>query len=257
VKRGRERDYDPNQNDRDEVQQGPLWVEPIVAPHSNRQRYGLPVMIVIFVALIMTVAMTSRFVTYFSAAGPSADPTLVTPIAWIDTTVAPSPTASLAAAQSAAPSHSVSASPSASAVRSAGPSAQAAGSSITPAVATPSLQVTSIWAVIDSITNAWYLGAENHFTLNLANTSPLAVSMSPCPVYRIYILGTDPNAAPLRLLNCAAIGDAIKPGQTVSLDMVYTPTLNDPLGPQQQLVWEWVSPNTIQAVTAATIDIAQ
>lgn len=255
MKRSRERDNDPDQDKRDEVPQGPLWVEPIAPPRSDRQRYGLPALIGVFVALALVVAMVTRFVNYFTGPAATPSPTLATPIAWVDTTFVLPPTNGPSALPAAATgSASASTDPSASA--SAGPSASTPTGSITYAVITPSHPVTSLRASIDPIWVTWHLGTENHFTLNLTNTSPVNVDMFPCPAYRMYITGTDRNAAPLRLLNCAAIGDTIQPGQTVSLDMVYTPTLNDPLGPNQQLVWEWVNPNTIQATTTAGVYIS-
>lgn len=254
MKRSRERDNDPDHDKRDERPQGPLWVESIAPPRSGRQRYGLPVLIGVFVALTIVVAMVTRFVNYFTEPAASPTPTLATPIAWVDTTFVPPPTNGPSALPAASPTASGSTDPSSSA--SAGPSASTATGSITYAVITPSHPVTSLRASIDPIWATWYLGTENHFTLNLTNTSPVDVDMSPCPAYRMYITGTNRDAAPLRLLNCAAIGDTIQPGQTVSLDMVYTPTVNDPRGPNQQLVWEWVSPNTIQATTTAGVYIS-
>jgi hypothetical protein len=203
--------------------------------------------------------MITRFVNNFTEPAASPTPTLATPIAWVDTTFVLPPTDGPSALPAAA-TGSASASTDPSASVSAGPPASAATGSITYAVGTyavitPSIPVTSMRASIDPISGYWYLGTENHFTLNLINTSPVNVDMSPCPAYRMYITGTDRNAAPLRLLNCAAIGPTIQPRQTVLLDMVYTPTVNDPLGPDQQLVWEWVSPNTIQATTTAGVSI--
>jgi hypothetical protein len=249
VKRSRERDNDPDQDKRDEKPQGPLWVEPIAPPRSDRQRYGLPALIGVFVALALVVAMITRFVNYFTEPAATPSPTLATPIAWVDTTFVPPPTNGPSAVPLPLPSDSTL--PSASY----GPATSTPSGSPTPA-ATPSHPVTSLRASIDSIWATWYLGTENHFTLNLTNTSPVDVDMSPCPAYRMYITGTNRDAAPLRLLNCAALGATIQPGQTISLDMVYTPTVNDPRGPNQQLVWEWVSPNTIQATTTAGVNIS-
>jgi hypothetical protein len=249
VKRSRERDNDPDHDKRDERPQGPLWVESIAPPRSGRQRYGLPVLIGVFVALTIVVAMVTRFVNYFTEPAASPTPTLATPIAWVDTTFVLPPTADTTTVSLPLPSGS--ALPPASD----GPSASTPSATPTPA-ATPSHPVTSLRASINPIWATWYLGTENHFTLNLTNTSLVDVDMSPCPAYRMYITGTNRDAAPLRLLNCAAVGEAIKPGQTVSLDMVYTPTLNDPRGPDQQLVWEWVNPDTIQATTTAGVYIS-
>lgn len=254
MKRGRERDYDPNQDQRDEPSQGPLWVEPIAVPrNSDRARYGLPALIAAFVVAALVVAMITRYVTYFGGSEPSLTPAPPSPIAWVNTTVPPAslatPTAVASASFAPSGSRSISASPSAAASPSASGSASAA-------VALPSHQVRSIRASIQPVTDVWYLGTENHFTVELTNTSAAPVLMSPCPVYRMYITGTDPTAATLRLLNCAAIGEILDPGQTVSMDMVYTPVSGDPRGPNQQLVWQWVSPDDIQATSTTTVYIA-
>jgi hypothetical protein len=247
VKRSRERDNDPNQDQRDESPQGPLWVEPIAPPHGERARYGLPLLIAAFVVLTIVVAMVTRFVTYYGAAdAPTESPPGPTPISWIDSTVQPLVVASPTALASALGSVTPSGKPAASALPSAAPAVATAAEVTTG-------QVISIRASIDPVSQAWYLGTENHFTLELTNTSPATVYLSPCPVYRMYITGTDPTAAQLRLLNCAAIGGELQPGQTISLDMVYVPTTSDPLGPNQQLVWQCVSPENIQATGTATV----
>ena len=62
-----------------------------------------------------------------------------------------------------------------------------------------------------------------------------------------------PSTAPLRLLNCPAIGPAILPGQTILLDMIYTPAMDDPLT-GEKLVWQLVTPDTIEAI--ATLDVS-
>jgi hypothetical protein len=251
VKRSRDRDDDPNQGQRDEAAKGPLWVEPIAPPHSERARYGLPLLIVAFVVLALTVAMITRYANYFGGgAEPTTSPAGPTPITWVDAKVMPS---SLATPFESA---AVTGSASASAGTTTGmPATTPAAITLAPPTPVASQLITSIRATIDPIPNTWYLGTENHFTLELTNTSPVAVYMSPCPIYRMYITGTDPAAATLRLLNCLAIGDTLEPGQSVSLDMVYIPTTSDPRGPNQQLVWEWVAPDNIQAMTTATVYI--
>jgi hypothetical protein len=222
VKRWRERDYDPDQDARDEAPHGPLSVEPI-ATRSNRAKYGLPVLIVAFVIVAWVVATVSSFVAFFS--GPVETPPPPTPIAWVDTTVGPAGFPSLTPAVSLGPGQ-----------------------------ATPSPPVRSIRAVISPRSYYWYRGTPNHFTLELTNTSQVPISMRPCPAYRMYLAGTDASAAPLRLLNCAAIGPTLEAGQSISLDMVYTPTTSDPLG-SQTLGWWWVTPDTIQAVATITVFI--
>jgi hypothetical protein len=222
VKRWQERGYDPNQDERDAAPQGPLWVEPLV-PRRRRSRYGLPVLIAVFVVLAFFVATISRIETYFGAGATDTADTATpqpTPIAWLATTVAPT--------TPAGPTETVSA---------------------VPGAATPSPQLElSISAAIPASSYMWSQGTVNHFILELTNTAQGRVSLNPCPTYRMYIVGTDISSAPLRLLNCDAIGPNLQPGQSVALDMVYTPTPSDPLGPNQTLVWEWVSPDTIQAI---------
>jgi hypothetical protein len=220
VKRWRERDYDPDRDARDEAPHGPLPVEPI-ATRGNRARYGLPVLIVAFVIVAWLVAMISHYVAFFSE--PPETPPPPTAITWVDTTVAPGALPSLTPAVSLGPGQ-----------------------------ATPSPPVQSIRAVIQPSSYYWSRGTPNHFALELTNTSPVRIPMKPCPAYRMYLAGTDASAAPLRLLNCAAIGPTLEVGQSISLDMVYTPTTSDPLG-SQTLGWWWVTPDTIQAV--ATINV--
>jgi len=255
VKRSRDRDDDPNQGQRDEAAKGPLWVEPIAPPRSERTRYGLPLLIAAFVVLALVVAMMTRFANYFGeGAEPTRSPAGPTPITWVDARVMPSSLAT--PIESAAVTGSASASAGTpTGTPATTPANTPATISLAPPTPVASRLITSIRAAIDPIPNTWYLGTENHFTLELTNTSPVAVYMSPCPIYRMYITGTDPATATLRLLNCLAIGDTLEPGQSVWLDMVYIPTTSDPVSPNQQLVWEWVAPDNIQAMATAAVHI--
>jgi hypothetical protein len=101
----------------------------------------------------------------------------------------------------------------------------------------------------------WQKSHGNHFTLVISNTSGLEVPFEPCPTYRMYIAGTDVTATPIRLLNCEAIGQVLAMGRTVTLDMVYQPAPDDPIG-AQRLVWTWVSPDDYQATTTAQVLLA-
>ncbi|MFI5258232.1 MAG: hypothetical protein ACHQ01_01285 [Candidatus Limnocylindrales bacterium] len=222
MKRWRERNYDPAADERDPAAQGPLWVEPLAA--RRRARYGAPILIVGFVLLAFVVAMFGRFAVLFSSAADTPQPP--TPIAWVDITVAPSVAAS-ADAGSAAPADPI-------------------------ASRRPPL---SISAQISSVSAFWYRSSASRFTLDLANPTAGRISMDPCPAYRIYLAGTDKSSAVLRRLNCAAIGPVLVPGGVVSLDMEYTPAGSDPTG-SQTLVWEWASPDSIQAIATASVFIA-
>lgn len=211
MKRIRERDYDPDLDlARDETKK-PLWVEPI-APRSQRDRYGLPALIAVFLIAAFVIATISRFVAVFGpvSSPPTATPA-ITPISWVDTTAGPA----------------------------------TSGKPGSPAPSRPA--VVSISAVVANNTYVWAVGQAGRFTVELTNTSTVAISLSPCPTYVMYFLpATNKPAAVRRLLNCAAIGQALAPGQAVSLDMVYMPTADDPDG-NQTMYWDWLAPDTIQA----------
>lgn|GEM_PF-1525533 len=223
MKPWRERGYDPEHDDLDPVPQGPLWVEPLARP--SRTRYGLPVLIVAFILLAFSVAMFGRFAFFFSAATDTPPPP--TPITWVDVTAYPT---------TAAPTDASSPAPASLA-------------------ASPQLP-RSISAQISSVASFWYRGSANHFTVDLTNPTTERISMDPCPTYRMYLTGTDKSAAVLRVLNCAAIGPVLVPGGVVSLDMAFTPVASDPTG-VQTLVWEWVTPDSIQAIATAMVFIAE
>lgn len=223
MKRWRERGYDPDHDDLDAAPQGPLWVEPLAK--RSRIPYGPPVLIVAFILLAFSVATFGRFAFFFSA--PADTPPPPTPITWVDVTVAPT---------LPEPTDAVSAEP---------------------ASPTASQQLPrSISAQISSVASFWSRGSANHFTVDLTNPTSGRISMDPCPTYRMYFTGTDKSAAVLRELNCTAIGPVLVPGGVVSLDMVFTPTATDPTG-VQTLVWEWVTPDSIQAIATARVIITQ
>jgi hypothetical protein len=63
-------------------------------------------------------------------------------------------------------------------------------------------------------------GVTIHFTITLTNDSGSAIPLAPCPLYRMYLVGSaEPKAD--RLLNCAAAGSSLRPGQSLSFDMVF------------------------------------
>lgn len=245
MKRWRERDIDAELDEPKEEKPKPLWVEPI-APRTQRERYGLPVLIAGFVVLAFVVATISRFVVAFSPEAatptPGGGPT---PIPWISTLVdatAESPTPGLA---DASPTSS-----SAASRPSLGPSGSASQSAAIP----NSQSRISIQAQGPQVTQYWSVGTAQHFTLDLTNTSSASIAMDPCPTYRMYFTGTIPAAAPVRLLNCAATTRTLEVGQTMSFDMVYALTGRDPVG-NQTLVWELVTPSKVQAITFFSVYI--
>jgi hypothetical protein len=101
----------------------------------------------------------------------------------------------------------------------------------------------------------WNVGSANHFTLTLANRTGADIILIPCPTYRMYVAGADPAEAPGRVLNCAAIGPSIGSGESVKLDMAYTPSDSGPMG-KQTLVWQWLSPSRYQAIATADVYLA-
>ena len=240
MKRWMERGYDPSEGERDEIPKGPLWVEP-VEPGRSRSRYALPILAAAFVVGAFVIAMVTHYVDYFGGAAATPTPTPTPrPIAWVDTTVPPTATPEPT--------------PDASAGSTAEASAAASG---VPSGPTPSpSKLISIRAEVTSFSAFWPRGVPHHFTIELTNTSSRPISMNPCPTYRMYIAGTDTSAAPLRWLNCEAIGGQLVPGQGVALDMVYTPTVRDPLG-AQTLYWELWPEGRLQARAGASVFIQQ
>jgi hypothetical protein len=56
----------------------------------------------------------------------------------------------------------------------------------------------------------------------------------------MYVVGTPANLATIRAMNCADMGYDFTPGETILLDMAYTPSATDPLG-FQTIEWEAIS----------------
>ncbi len=217
-----DRGFDTGQPGRDAAAKGPLQVEPLAPQGRRTHRFGLPLFLGL-VVVIALVAMTSRFAAYFAEptgiAGTTGSPTPHPLIAWVDTTVAaPAPLDSL-----------------------------------------PLTSQVRVRSVRTTIVRGYYFsqGAAGHFTVDLTNTTGASIPLSPCPTYRIFVIPDD-GRAPERYLNCAAIQAAVglelSDGQTVSLDMVFTPTVADPVGPQQ-LEWSWQSPSGYQAVALRNVYI--
>lgn len=216
MKRWLDRGFDPDKDTRDREPVEPVRVEPLEAG-GERPSYALPVILTALFVLALGAALAGHFGVFSS--NPTPEPTLPapTPIAWVDTTAAPAPSPEPGA---------VSSSPEAPILLRAG---------------------------LRTDANLWHRGTPSHFTLDLTNPTATFIPMSPCPAYRMYLTGIDNSTAPVRLLNCAAIGSMLLPGQTISLDMVYTPAMDDPLT-GMRLVWQWVTPETIQAI--ATLDVS-
>ena len=216
MKRRLDRGFDPDKETRDRQPTEPVRVEPLDAS-SRRPSYTLPVIL----AALFVLALSAATLTHFGvlSSSPTPEPTLPkpTPIAWVDATVAP-------------------ASPSDAGAASSSPEA--------PLLLRASLRTDA---------NLWSRGTPSHFTLDLTNPTATFIPMSPCPTYLMYLTGIDNSTAPLRQLNCAAIGPMLLPNQTISLDMVYTPAMDDPLT-GERLIWQWVTPDTVQAI--ATLDVS-
>lgn len=216
MKRRLDRGFDPDKETLDKHPIEPVRVEPLEAS-SRRPSYALPAILAALFVLALGAATLTHFGVFSSS--PTPEPTLPkpTPIAWVDATAAP-------------------ASPSDAGVVSSSPE-------------TPLL----LRASLSTDANLWSRGTPSHFTLDLSNPTATFISMSPCPTYRMYLTGIDNSTATLRQLNCAAIGPMLLPNQTISLDMVYTPAMDDPLT-GERLVWQWVTPDTVQAI--ATLDVS-
>lgn len=237
MKRWRERDIDAELDKPKEEAPKPLWVEQI-APRSQRDRYGLPVLIGAFLILAFVVATISRFVAIFGgAAATPLPPTGPTPIPWVNAIVVKGPPAEPTPAPSASPS----------------PALDSAGPAQSGFILSPEPKV-AITAQGPAVTQYWSFGVAQHFTLDLTNNSTEPIPLDPCPSYRMYFVGTDETQASIRLLNCAAISKTLEVGQTISFDMVYITAEGDPIG-TQTLVWEWFAPSNYQAITFFSVYI--
>jgi len=86
----------------------------------------------------------------------------------------------------------------------------------------------------------WTAGQPNHFTVQVTNTTSQAIPLTPCPTYAMYVLGTPANLATVRTINCDALNSTFGAGESISLDMVYTPSATDPIG-FQSIEWNALS----------------
>jgi hypothetical protein len=182
---------------REEAARTPLVVQSL-APQGRGRRLVLP-LAAGGLALMFVLAMVGRYVTYFAA--ESQTPAAPTPVAWLDATVAQTPTA-------------------------------------VPAV-TPDPSATLVPLVSVRIGYQPFLqvpGDTIRFTVVLTNTSGRSVSFEPCPTFRMYLPGsTFPE--PERLLNCAAAGSTLLQGDSLSFAMLYRIPIDVAPG-GQLLVWE-------------------
>jgi hypothetical protein len=246
----RERDFEEEAAKRDQTAKGPLYLEPVANLRSARTRYILPIAAIVCIVGLFLFTGISRYATWMSGGlAPSPTPWHPTPLPWIDDVVSFSLAASPSASSTAGATASAVPSPSPSAVPSEAPS-ESAGPS-----ASPTPLFTSLRAEVPDTIYFWNTGVVGHFTLALMNTSDRSVSLADCPTYRMYVSGTDASLATVRRLNCAAIGPTLIAGTGVELDMVYRPSATDGVGPQT-LVWELVSPSTLQAQTLARLYIS-
>jgi len=223
VKRWLDRGFDPDQEGEEKAPVEPVRVEPLEIGRE-RSSYAWPALIALFVVFALGAAMLNHFTS--EPATPTPTPPAPTPIAWVDTTAAP--------AASAVPDETI-----------ADGSAAASSSPPAPIILGASIEMESV---------LWSRGTPNHFTLDLVNPTATVIPMSPCPAYRMYLTGIDNSTAPVRLLNCAAIGLGLLPGQSISLDMVYTPAMDDPTE-TERLVWQWVAPGTVEAIAIHVVSI--
>jgi hypothetical protein len=186
MKRWRDRDFEDDSDRRDEIPPGPLEVQSL-APHGPLRRFGLPVGIALIV-LIVVLVRTTQLVTYFGGSQPTPAPP--TPITWVDTTAEPTPPPTPTPTPGAKP---------------------------TP---TP-LLLPEVDVAYELFQLGWRSPGDTiHFTITLTNNSGSAIPFAPCPLYRMYLVGSaEPKAD--RLLNCPAAGSGLRPGQSLSFDMAF------------------------------------
>ena len=95
-------------------------------------------------------------------------------------------------------------------------------------------------SVILSVPPTATAGGDLVFTATLTNLGTAPAMLSPCPTYTedLIVAGAalKPPAPEQFLLNCAAIGSALDPGATVTLQMHYSVPTSIPTGPVE-LVW--------------------
>jgi hypothetical protein len=223
VKRWLDRGFDPDAETRGKEPIEPVSVGPLEAG-PQRPSYVVPVAIAGVAILVLGAAMFGHFGFFSSKPTPTPTIPAPTPIAWVDTTVAPT--------SSVQP----------------GDQTLEPGASMASA-ATP----LKLYASLTAVSNLLHRDTPGDFTLYLANPNSGPISLAPCPTYRMYITGIDNATAPVRLLNCSAIGPALLPDATIALDMVYTPGPDTPLT-GLKLVWQLETPDTVQAI--ATMDIS-
>jgi hypothetical protein len=178
---------------RDEESRGPLATEP-VRPQDRHRQFGwrVPVGLLVMIALL---ALAGHAQDLHQTSTHFVAPT-PSPIPWVNAVVSPAPAGS-------AETGLASGSPS-------------------------SLPAVAAQAIIDSF--FWTAGKPNHFTIQVTNTSSAAIPLMPCPTYAMFISGTPANLATIRAMNCAEMGSTFAPGETLALDMFYTPSATDPLG---------------------------
>ena len=207
---------------RDEEPQGPLAREP-VTPQDRHRQFGWRVPVGLFVTIAL-LALAGHALELHEATTSVASPT-TSPIAWVNAIVSPAAGPAESATQPGA-----------------------AGSNASPST----LPAVAADAIADSI--FWTAGKPNHFTVRLTNTSAAAIPLTPCPTYAMFVSGTPANLATIRAMNCADMGTTFAPGETLALDMIYTPSATDPLG-IQSIEWEAVSGFTATArITSVEIE---
>ena len=207
MKRDTDRGDSSELNARDEEPQGPLAIERLT-PEGRHRQFGWRFPVGLFVAIAL-VALAGRAVAWRETSTEVA-PAGPTPISWVNATVS-------------------------SEDRPVGLTTYAAGGrSVVPIV----LQSVAVEAIPDSL--FWIVGQPNHFTVRATNTTSQPIRLTPCPMCRMYVLGTSASLATVRTMNCADIGSTFGPGQVVSLDMVYMPSGTDPRG-FQTIAWEAIS----------------
>ena len=203
MKRGTDWGTDSDIDVRDGEPKGPLATER-VKPQDRHRQFGwrLPVGLLGAIALLAVAGHAQDLhVTSTHVVFPTP-----TPISWVNAVVLPAPALSAAAGLAGTlPS---------------------------------SLPAVEAEATIDSF--FWTAGKPNHFTIQVRNTSSAAIPLTPCPTYAMFISGTSADLATIRAMNCGEMGSTFAPGQTLTLDMVYTPSATDPLG-FQKVQWQAVS----------------
>ena len=212
MKRGQDRAGGSALDVRDEQPQGPMAVERLRPQDRHRQfSWRVPAALFLAVALLALAGRTADWYGTFTRVVPVAP----TPIAWVNAIVSPGPT---------------------------GPTGPA-GATVT----SGDLPAITAEAIVDSF--FWTAGSPNHFTLRMTNTSSAPIPLTPCPTYAMFVVGTPADLATVRALNCADIGPTFAPGETLALDMVYTPSATDPRGFQSL---EWLALSGFRATARLT-----